>query len=148
MQTQIKKELIYYLTQRSRATNWEVSPYSAVRKTIHLFPPHPYNVPSSRITTLFISTFQRSILSFYPPINSLFVLSAFVVLCLAKQTKRTTLGHCYTPGDQAATWSKIANEGGASRRKRYTDRKVLTNRPVTVFLSSTATRASQVFEDS
>jgi len=43
------------------------------------------------------------------------------------------LGHCYTPGDQAATWSKIANEGGASKRKRYTDRKVLKNRPVTFF---------------
>jgi hypothetical protein len=55
------------------------------------------------------------------------------VLCLAKQTKRTTLGHCYTPGDQPATWPKTANEGGASKRKRYSDRKVLKTRPITFF---------------
>lgn len=87
MQTQTKKELIYYLKQGSRATNWEVSPYSAVRKTIQLFPPHPYNVPPSWIATLFIPTFQRSILSFYPPINSLFVLSAFCCVMLSKANK-------------------------------------------------------------
>jgi len=40
-----------------------------------------------------------------------------------------TIGHCYTPGDQAATLSRIANEGGAGTRERYTDRKVLKNRP-------------------
>jgi len=87
MQTQRKKELVYYLMQGSRATIWEVSPNSAVRKTIQLYLPHPYNVPSSWIATLFIPTFQRSSLSFYPPINSLFVLSAFCCVMLSKANK-------------------------------------------------------------
>ena len=80
----------------------------------------------------YLPSIVLSFLSTHPSIHFLFC-PHFVVLCLAKQTKRMTLGHCYTPGDRAATWSKIANEGGASKRKRYTDRKVLKNRPVTFF---------------
>jgi hypothetical protein len=59
-----------------------------------------------------------------------------------------TLGHCYTAGDQAATWSKIANEGGASKRKKVHWQEGFEEQAGNVFLSPTATRASQVFEDS
>jgi len=93
MQTQTKKKSVYYLMQGSRATNWEVSPYTAVRKTIQLFHPRPNSVLSlTWIATLSYENSsylpsKRSILSFYPPINSIFVSSAFCCVTLSKANK-------------------------------------------------------------
>jgi hypothetical protein len=69
------------------------------------------------------------------------------VLRLAKQTKRTTLGHCYTPGDQAATWSKIANEGGNEQEEKVHWQEGSEEQACNDFLSGAVKRASQVFED-
>lgn len=119
--SQNSDDLTVLLDEGTRITDWEFSLFSMHRKTIFSF---------LRVQSMFRVLVQDNFdtrVAFYLPSNALSFLSThplihfcfvYTVLCVAKQIKHTTLGHCYTPGDQAATWPKIANEGGATKRQR------------------------------